>query len=772
MQLIQAGRDLDLGEDKACRMFDAAGSARMAACEALAEVYEFRPAKKTNIKPVSNYTGKQKGADMAERDVISKLILSGDSTGVVSAIEKAKASAKGLNSDFDLLGRFATGLGPLMGGIGLVAITQQLHEAGMASERLRNSFEAATGSVSKGAAEYGFARSEANRLGLDLQSTADAYLKLTASAKGTALEGEKTRQIFSSVAGASRALGLSAEQQNGALLAISQMMSKGTVQSEELRGQLGERLPGAFNIAARAMGVTTMELGKMLEAGKVIAADFLPPFAAELEKTFPAGKKAMSGLTAETERLKTAWSELKMTVMERGMSDIMAGTARGTADVVSSFTNVIDVMIEESKFKIEKFKLWSKSGISREEFAGFQSTMLGGGPLPVSPARRQSELRQAALTGLVAEGTRFGSEDNLVNLARMTPQESSAGPAKAKEQTKAEIKAAEARKAAAAQLSADLYQITARDMQHAVDLKNEESSQIYQIIARDMQRAVDLKNEESSQIYQITARDMEWEQQRQIDNASSLSYWAAQKRLNYADALTMESEFNAMQEEMRGSATAAELLRIDQQQAYLEQSWAMNTDSYATYEARMTQITAAAEQQRTAVKRREAQGQLWWVEATFKNMATIADGFYQLSGKKSKEAFLAYQVSKSGETIISTGSAAMKSYDAMCNIPYVGPVLGAIAAAAAIATGAVQLQSIWSTSPEGGGSLGAVSGGGVSASSGSMVTQPVAQPVQAAPQYTIILNGAIGERRWFEDNLPEIMRDMNSRNVNLGVAYT
>ncbi|MBC7963801.1 MAG: tape measure protein [Steroidobacteraceae bacterium] len=222
--------------------------------------------------------------------------------------------------------------GALMGfgvGFSLVAVINELHQAGMAIERLNNSFAAATGSVKGGSEAMSFVRAESQRLGLDLKSAADGYMKLSAAAKGTALEGANTQALFRSVAGASTALGLSAEQSNGALLALSQMMSKGTVQAEELRGQLGERLPGSFQIAARAMGVSTSELGKMLEAGKVVAEDFLPKFAAELEKTFPPGEKAMSGLTAETNRLKTAWFELNATVMTSGGDNLFAGVIRG-----------------------------------------------------------------------------------------------------------------------------------------------------------------------------------------------------------------------------------------------------------------------------------------------------------------------------------------------------------------------------------------------------------------------------------------------------------
>ena len=81
-------------------------------------------------------------------------------------------------------------------------------------------------------------------------------------------------------------MGLSAEQSSGAFMALQQMLSKGTVQAEELRGQLGERIPGAFEYAAQAMGVTTRELGKMLEQGQVVAEDFVPKFADVLRNQF------------------------------------------------------------------------------------------------------------------------------------------------------------------------------------------------------------------------------------------------------------------------------------------------------------------------------------------------------------------------------------------------------------------------------------------------------------------------------------------------------
>lgn len=186
-------------------------------------------------------------------------------------------------------------------------------DAALQADKLKNTYAFAFGSVAAGADNLAYVKSTANNLGTALLSTAEAYGKLSAAAVGTNLEGTKTRAIFEAVSKAGTVLGLSSAETGGALTAIQQIMSKGTVQAEELRGQLGERLPGAFQIAARAMGVTTSELGKMLEQGKVLADDFLPRFAAELERTFGASaERAANSFQAQLNRMDNAWESFKM----------------------------------------------------------------------------------------------------------------------------------------------------------------------------------------------------------------------------------------------------------------------------------------------------------------------------------------------------------------------------------------------------------------------------------------------------------------------------
>jgi tape measure domain-containing protein len=215
-----------------------------------------------------------------------------------------------------------------------------LYRASASAERIKIGLDFAT--AGHGAQEINYLRDVTKSLGLEFTSTAQAYMSFQAAAKGTSLEGQRAKTIFESVAKASAVMGLSAEQNSGVLLALQQMISKGTVQAEELRGQLGERLPGAFQIAAKAMGVTTAALGKMLEKGEVVANDFLPKFAAALnEHVGGAAEKAANRLDAATNRFMSAYERMKSEFGDTGISKFWAGQVAILNDAMEDVSNSI-----------------------------------------------------------------------------------------------------------------------------------------------------------------------------------------------------------------------------------------------------------------------------------------------------------------------------------------------------------------------------------------------------------------------------------------------
>lgn len=207
-------------------------------------------------------------------------------------------------------------------------ITETIDSA-VAFERLKTSFK----SVFQGTAEkeMQFVREEAKRLGLEFNSTAGAYKSISAAAKGSAITQDQVKNVFIGVSEGAAALQLTSEQSEGALTALSQMISKGKVQAEELRGQLGERLPGAFQIAARAMGMTTAQLDKFMSDGKLTADIFIPKFAAQMHKEFgPAALEASNSFAASANRFKNLTGEMKVNVgnvILPMLSDLMSAFA-------------------------------------------------------------------------------------------------------------------------------------------------------------------------------------------------------------------------------------------------------------------------------------------------------------------------------------------------------------------------------------------------------------------------------------------------------------
>jgi len=213
-------------------------------------------------------------------------------------------------------------------------------DANVEAEKFEKTMTTLKGSSSAAALELEYIRGVANRLGVDVGSAASAYISLTAATRSTALEGAATRDIFEAVAKAMSALGKSGFETEGALLAISQMVSKGTVSMEELRGQLGERLPGAFKIAADSMGLTTQELDKLVSSGKLTAEVFLPKFAAALDKAFDGA--TFDGYTNGMARLRNSISEAFVLIGDAGAFDILKAGVEASGKGVASLVGALE----------------------------------------------------------------------------------------------------------------------------------------------------------------------------------------------------------------------------------------------------------------------------------------------------------------------------------------------------------------------------------------------------------------------------------------------
>ncbi|MEH2201180.1 tape measure protein [Nostoc sp.] len=175
------------------------------------------------------------------------------------------------------------------------SVAQEAFKAFVELDRLKTALNFASGGSAGGGQNLAFVRKTVEDLKVPLKASAEGFTQLAAAARNSTLEGKQTRELFLGISQASTVLSLSAEDTQGAILALSQMISKGKVSSEELRQQLGERIPGAMGIAARSMGVTETEFQRLLDTGQLLSQDFLPKFAKQLQSEFGDAAKDASG---------------------------------------------------------------------------------------------------------------------------------------------------------------------------------------------------------------------------------------------------------------------------------------------------------------------------------------------------------------------------------------------------------------------------------------------------------------------------------------------
>ncbi|MDT8372013.1 MAG: tape measure protein [Gammaproteobacteria bacterium] len=315
---------------------------------------------------------------------IATIGLEVDSRGVVKATKNLgkleKQGSRTERSTLSLKGAFSA-LGAAVAAVGFVNLAKSTVRATASIDGINSSLRVATGSAEGAADELQFVRNEAERLGLELETSAGAFASLAAAANNTTLAGEGARNIFVAISEAMTALGRDATATEGALKAVEQMISKGSVSAEELRGQLGERLPGAFQIAARSMGVTTQELDKMLRNGEVLASDLLPRLATELSNTFSSeAENRAHGLQAEMNRFDTAVFNL----MSSGNMEGLASSIREISDVISDptfqsgFSTFITGLGQTASFAITKFVELGKQigeGLARSIHGPIEGTL-------------------------------------------------------------------------------------------------------------------------------------------------------------------------------------------------------------------------------------------------------------------------------------------------------------------------------------------------------------------------------------------------------------
>ena len=228
-------------------------------------------------------------------------------------------------------------------GLGGAFAVSQLNKINQEMQGQTNAYTAIMGGESQGAEQQKWVKDLSNQIGMDYRKVAPAYGKMLASGQTSGMSTESVQNIFKGVSEYGRVMGLDSESMKGSMKAIEQMMNKGQVMSEELKGQLAERMPGAMSAMADAAGFGTDEKGvaKLMDAmkkGEVKSTAVLEKFAtilAERSRQGGALEKAMQSTAAQQARFNNSFSDAVKVFSEGGFDKAMGSFFKEAAAAIT-----------------------------------------------------------------------------------------------------------------------------------------------------------------------------------------------------------------------------------------------------------------------------------------------------------------------------------------------------------------------------------------------------------------------------------------------------
>jgi len=197
----------------------------------------------------------------------------GPLSGLGSRINSFAGLTNSLSLSFAAVAAVSAGVG-----VGMYELGKQAIQTELKFERIESRLQGLSRSAHEAGADFQIMKAIADQTGNSFVVLAEQWTNVKAASKNTTLEGQKMIDIFRNISVAAAKFKLSGVQVEATFKAISQMLSKGTVQMEELKGQLGDQLPIAMQAAAMAMGTTTQKLADLIRKGKVTTEEFLEPF--------------------------------------------------------------------------------------------------------------------------------------------------------------------------------------------------------------------------------------------------------------------------------------------------------------------------------------------------------------------------------------------------------------------------------------------------------------------------------------------------------------
>lgn len=227
-------------------------------------------------------------------------------------------------------------VGGFVSAYALLELSQKTIEAGVKRQSAQLASTAIFGADTQQARM--FAASFAHQIGQNYTDTMKQYSNFAAGAQPT-LGFQGTQEFYKNAAMFARIRGATDEDLKGIMVAFQQMASKGKIQAEELRGQLGDRLAGAVQLFADAIGKTPQELDKLMKDGKLLAQDVLPKVSEKMAELV----KQAGGMNAVSKQTATSMGQAKAM-----WDNTLVALFNGSSEGISQLSNSVAMFLQGS----------------------------------------------------------------------------------------------------------------------------------------------------------------------------------------------------------------------------------------------------------------------------------------------------------------------------------------------------------------------------------------------------------------------------------------
>lgn len=261
--------------------------------------------------------------------IVLKLVKDGVDTG----IQQTQSAIRGLRLQVSSFFVALTG-----GAFAVTSFISKLKEVARETNRARITLKNVSSSMQEFATSEKWITDLGNKYGQSINNLEQSFGKFLAAARGSGVEIDTVKNIFQGLTQAVSAFGLSTSDSNLAYLAVEQMMGKGVVSAEELRRQLGERIPTAMTAMARAVGEqygtdgSIAALQDKLKAGAINSAEVMEVFVEKL--------KELSG-TPDVDNLETSYTRLGNRLREIVLDWDITGKLKAAVDAISGLLGLL-----------------------------------------------------------------------------------------------------------------------------------------------------------------------------------------------------------------------------------------------------------------------------------------------------------------------------------------------------------------------------------------------------------------------------------------------